>query len=250
MVYMGGKCRIARDIYNVICQHTQPEQAWVEPFGGGLNMIAAVPPTRRRIANDSNQWLVAMWQSLLQGWTPPETITLEQYKNIRDNKENYPACLVGWVGFVWSFRGKFFAGWCGNQKRKYHLEQSNSILRQLPFLVGVELFCGDYRDMIIPANSIVYCDPPYAGTTKYSEKLGDGFWDWCRELSKNGNKVFVSEYEAPDDFECVWKKEKTCSLGTIKGGVGIATVEKLVTRKENAIHAYNCGLLVPPVLKN
>ena len=39
----------------------------------------------------------------------------------------------------------------------------------------------------------------------------DTFWDWCRKMS-NDNYVFVSEYNAPDDFECIWSKGVTTSL--------------------------------------
>jgi DNA adenine methylase len=54
---------------------------------------------------------------------------------------------------------------------------------------------------------VIYCDPPYQGTTKYSSKTinYNEFWQWCRDLSGN-NIVLVSEYNAPDDFECVWSK--------------------------------------------
>ena len=64
-------------------------------------------------------------------------------------------------------------------------------------------------------NCIIYCDPPYQGTTKYKgvdDFDHDAFWNWCREQANNGHKVFVSEYNAPDDFKCVWQKEIVSSL--------------------------------------
>ena len=50
------------------------------------------------------------------------------------------------------------------------------------------------------------CDPPYRSTTGYKGTGRfdyDAFYDWCRKMSKN-NIVYVSEYDMPDDFECVW----------------------------------------------
>jgi len=38
------------------------------------------------------------------------------------------------------------------------------------------------------------------------------FWEWCREKSLEGHTVFISEYNAPDDFEAVWEKEIPSSL--------------------------------------
>ena len=50
--------------------------------------------------------------------------------------------------------------------------------------------------------------PPYQGTTKYDNRKFeyDVFWQWVRDVSKN-NCVFVSEYSAPKDFECIWQKK-------------------------------------------
>ena len=63
--------------------------------------------------------------------------------------------------------------------------------------------------MHVPQNSVIYCDPPYAETTDYkavdafdSEK----FFTWCREKHKEGHTVFISEYQAPNDFTLVFEK--------------------------------------------
>ena len=55
---------------------------------------------------------------------------------------------------------------------------------------------------------VIYCDPPYKDTTKYSTKgfPYEEFYDWCRVMSKN-NIVLISEYSMPNDFKCIWKKE-------------------------------------------
>jgi len=60
---------------------------------------------------------------------------------------------------------------------------------------------------------VIYLDPPYEGTTKYKNNDFDYdvFWDWVRDLSKD-NYVFISEYNAPPDFECIWSKKVTTSL--------------------------------------
>ena len=76
------------------------------------------------------------------------------------------------------------------------------------YLKDAEFVCMDYKDVIIPDNSVVYADPPYYNTTKY--KTGDfnheEFWEYMRYISKN-NAVFISEQTAPDDFIPIWEKE-------------------------------------------
>ena len=51
------------------------------------------------------------------------------------------------------------------------------------------------------------------------------FWQWCRNMASKGHIVFVSEYKAPDDFECVWEKEIVSSLTQDTGSK--KAVEKL-----------------------
>ena len=61
----------------------------------------------------------------------------------------------------------------------------------------LETSCRDYRDFAVPANSTVYADPPYKGTT-ISQYGGcfdyDAFEDWLAEVDF---PVFVSEYTCP-----------------------------------------------------
>jgi DNA adenine methylase len=54
------------------------------------------------------------------------------------------------------------------------------------------------------------------------------FWTWVRKTTLDGNKVFVSEYNAPDDFVCVWEKQAKSSLSA-NGVTGKSktSVEKL-----------------------
>ena len=73
---------------------------------------------------------------------------------------------------------------------------------------------------LICKNALIYCDPPYAGTTKYRFGSFDSnsFWQWCRDMSKKGNTVIVSEYNAPDDFNCIWSKETKTDIRTKANG--------------------------------
>ena len=64
---------------------------------------------------------------------------------------------------------------------------------------------------------VIYCDPPYRGTTKYKteEFPYDEYYDWCRKMAQN-NIVLCSEYWMPDDFECIWEKETKCLMYSSK----------------------------------
>lgn len=64
----------------------------------------------------------------------------------------------------------------------------------------------DYRDYQYEEGDVVYCDPPYSGTKGYDgrEFDNDTFWDWVRTRDY---PVYVSEYNAPADFTCIWQKK-------------------------------------------
>jgi hypothetical protein len=68
----------------------------------------------------------------------------------------------------------------------------------------------DYRNYEYREGDIVYCDPPYAGTEGYGCEFDhDAFWEWARTRTY---PVYVSEYQAPDDFIPVWEKKKRSLL--------------------------------------
>lgn len=217
MKYMGSKARFVKDILPIILKDRKPEQWFVEPFAGGMNSICEVKG--KRIANDVNYYLIQMWIKLvLLGWTPKK-ITKEIYNDVRTHKNVYPPYFVGWAGFNCSYSGKWFAGFAGEtitktgKIRDYQIEALNNVKKQIKKMKGVIFQNKQYYEMKLPRESVIYCDPPYKGTEKYAGSIDHNFfWDWVRYLGKQGHTVFVSEYEAPSDFDCVWQKEVKSSL--------------------------------------
>lgn len=230
MKYMGSKSRLAKHILPIILKD-RGDSFYVEPFAGGMNIIDKVDG--KRIANDVNIYLIDMWKALTDGWIPSE-YSREEYIHIRDNKNIYPNHLVGYAGFCLSYCGKWFGGYAGITStrdgiRDYQKEAKNNILKQVKQMKGVVFSNTDYWEMDIPSGSTVYCDPPYAGTTEYKDSGFNHslFWKWVREISED-SRVFVSEYNAPEDFKCVWQKEVASSLSANgSSGGNKKSIEKL-----------------------
>jgi len=204
MRYMGSKNRHAKHILPIVLKDRRPNQWYVEPFVGGFNMIQHV--TGPRIANDSHPYLIALFRALQSGWDPPEFVSKEQYQKIRAQPDCFPQELVGFVGFGCSYGGKWWGGYASDKKGTNYAAQSRrSCLKQAPKISGVDIQCGSYLELKIPRGSVVYCDPPYKGTTKYKSDFDhDVFWNWVRKISEKHN-VFVSEYTAPPDFGFLWE---------------------------------------------
>ena len=241
---MGSKNRIAKHILPIILKDRKPNQAYVEPMVGGANLIDKV--TGERIGGEFNVYIANMWIELEKGWEP-KTITKDEYKDIKDNKGDYPNFLVGWVGICCSYSGKWFGGYAGKVETKgghrdYQAEAFANVKKQLHGISGIKFVCSHYNYLDIPNESIIYCDPPYAETTGYSADFDHGaFWQWCRDKVKQNHQVFISEYSAPDDFICVWSQEVTSSLSANgKSGGSKKSVEKLFVH-ESQVNLTNKG---------
>lgn len=228
MKYMGSKNRIAKDILPIILQNRISDEQWyIEPFCGGCNLIDKV--AGNRIASDINKYLIATYDAIKSGWIPREDYTEEEYRHVMQNKDENPH-LTGYFGFALSYGGKWFGGWRRDSlgKRNYVKEAYNNMIKQSQKLKGIIFVSCSYAQILPPQNSIIYCDPPYKDTTKYNTDFDyDKFYNWCRAMKTLGHEIYVSEYQMPDDFKCVWQKEIASSLTKNTGGkVG---VEKLFT---------------------
>lgn len=237
---MGSKRRIVDDILPIMMGDMNTGTAFVDAFCGGCHVIEKVPKIYRRIANDKNNYLITMWSMLVNGVIEfPEVITKEKYSFYRtifknrgfgDNKITSDDAMIGWIGFMGSFNGRFYdGGYSGHcvGKRNYIQEQIRNTKSQIANLQGVEWNVGDYSEISLPPKSLIYCDIPYKNTKQYliSKNFDySRFYDWCRNMKSDGHVVYVSEYWMPDDFECVWQKSvKT----TMNQKTTISSIEKL-----------------------
>jgi DNA adenine methylase len=231
MKYMGSKGRHAREILPIILAGRKEGQTYVEPFVGGANIIDKV--TGARIGADTHKHLIGMWQAVAVDGFKPLRYCGEAFYRECSTMKGYAIgrAVLGYVGFAMSYGGKWFGGYRRDRtgKRDYADEAYRSALKQFPLLRDVDFRCCDYRELDLPAASLVYCDPPYADVTGYSTGDFDhaAFWQWCRDIHRAGHTVFVSEYSAPADFECVWSKKVHNTLVDDTGAK--SGVEKLFT---------------------
>ena len=216
MKYMGSKNRIAKDIIPIITKYQYYVRYYIEPFVGGANIIDKIPCNLKRIGYDLNPYLIALLKALQDdNWNYPKEYDNEYYKYVRDHKYEFDPAVVGFIGFN-CYGARFFEGFCRDSlgKRNYYKEYCNNLKKQRVNLKGIEFLCSDYKNIIFPDEPcIVYCDPPYSNTKKYkyNDINYDEFWEWCREISIH-NYVYVSSFEAPSDFKCIWEKERNISL--------------------------------------
>ena len=229
MKYQGNKTKIVREILPIMLKEYDG-WCFVDAFCGSCSIIQDVPPCYIRIANDKNKYLIAMWRSLTIGKCVfPTTINKDFYDKVRDcfhgKNSDYEDDLVGWVGYMASFNGRFFSGgYSGHnvlgktgKTRDYIKENINNITKQIEEhdFENICWFNEDYYNIPLLEHSLIYCDIPYKDTKQYEFSKDfdyERFYDWCREMKEKGHTVFVSEYQMPEDFKCVWQKEVTNAM--------------------------------------
>ena len=233
MRYFGGKQRISKQLSQYLNSQLKDSQPFVDLFCGSCNIISKIDTDRLRIANDKHKYLISMWKALQDGWQMPDNISEEEYKYIRDHKDENPA-LTGFVGFGLSYSGKWFGGYCrGGKDRNYCLNAKNSNNKILKNITDVKFYNLNYDEVPIPDGALVYCDIPYKNTTSYCKsEVGEfnheEFYDWVRRNSDKYD-IYVSEYKQniPDDFIIVWEQNSKKDIRN-KNNVREETVEVLI----------------------
>lgn len=87
---------------------------------------------------------------------------------------------------------------------------------------------GDYRNVEILPDSIIYCDPPYKSTYGYGIEFDhEAFYDWCE---KQTSLVLISEYSMPEDrFVCIAEFERKSTFSATNNS--LSRIEKVFVPK-------------------
>lgn len=219
IVYMGSKRRLSKHIIPILQKYIDAYdiKTYIEPFVGGANIIKNIK-CKKRVGYDINKYLTALL-SYARDNELPDYVTREEYHAVRLNKDKYPDWYVGFVGFCSTYMAIFFAGYAGmyydNGRLRDRVKETIRNIKNDDFS-GIEFHTADYKTLDFQ-NSLIYCDPPYKGTTKYStpDLNYEEFYDWCRKQSEK-NIVVVSEYQMPDDFEVIFEKQINNALKKVK----------------------------------
>lgn len=235
MKYMGSKRRIAKDLLNIMLQDIG-DRYFVDCFTGGGNLIQFAT-CKNKIASDINPYSIAFLKRIQKegcDWLPKNNkeFTEEDYKYMKAHKEEFDNAILGFVGYTLSFGSMWFHCWARNKKgRDYVTEAYNSACQQAEKIKDIKFVCCSYDELDIPENSVIYCDIPYRNSYKYEaikEKFDyEKFYKWCKDMTNKGHKVFISEYNMPSDFKCVWEKEHKVQIN--KDSNNIKSVERLYT---------------------
>lgn len=209
MQYLGGKYRIAKHVADVIQRYLPPGGRVWEPFCGGFNVTEELAKRGVYVlASDCNKALIALWQAVRAGWDPPKALTEAEYRAAKSLPVSDP--MHGFAGLC-SFGGKFWGGYARG-KCHYAKNVRDALLRQASLAGDVQRL--DFLAVEPgPTEAVIYCDPPYAGTTGYK---GTGRFDHARFVDRvvqwsMFTQVLVSEYDFPAGV-VVWERERAACM--------------------------------------
>ena len=239
-MYLGSKRAMAPRILPIILRNRGEKQCFVEPFCGGGNITQFVK--NPRVANDANEYVVALLNKMSRGkFSDYPMLSKDDYADMVKNPKNYEKAAVGFYGTQMTFSAMFLDSWY--EPNAERLRWGNeSCVKKAPLLRGVEWQRGDYRIMLFPPDSLIYCDPPYIGTrqgygvAKWSPDDHAAFFEWARFMATAGHDVFVSEESAPPDWIAVWRYDWLRTNSNVQSGsVGKLSTEKLFIHESAAL---------------
>lgn len=179
------------------------------------------------VSSDYNAALITLYRAVKAGWDPPKTLSRAEYQLAKSLPDADP--LKAFAGFGCSFGGKWFGGYASgyNGPLTYPELARRNVLRSVGKLEHI-LHLSFLDVSSTASNSLIYCDPPYANTTRYSatgEFNTNAFWLRVQQWEACGVPVYVSEYVCPLPHRIVWER---ASRGTLGLASGKKHTEKLV----------------------
>ena len=222
MKYLGGKYILGKRLAPYIKRYLKPHHTYVEPMVGGCGMLSHVLDIDNPIiANDIDDELITLWKEVQQGRMDfPSSLTREQYYDVKNNSTD--KALRAFVAYGCSFGGKKWGGYASNKREEnYAQEMYNSASNKEQAFRGKQLnfTSGSYLDMVLPDNCVIYCDPPYRGTTGMNKYKfdHDTFYDWVLKRASFGDTILISEYDCPIG-QMIFEYKKTQKVD-VKGTV-------------------------------
>jgi DNA adenine methylase len=230
MKYLGSKFLIGKQIADYIREDTQYKM-FFSPFCGALGVERhLVKDFEINILNDISTDLIMFLQDLHSNrFLYPLNVLEEDYNKLKSEPSSSLRCFVG---YFLSFGGKWFGGYAqkyqrGDKVRDFLKEAKDSSERLRNDLKDSDIiFDNKSYDEFSPYKMTIYCDPPYENTTGYGKFDHTLFWETMRKWSEN-NDVYISSYDAPEDFECVWETPKRVTVGHDKSKVKYERLFKL-----------------------
>ena len=247
MKYFGGKNRSGKRIATILNEIIEDKNIknYVELFVGSGGVFKHIS-CENKIINDKEPLIMEFHKHIASGGK----IELEYEDYYEDlepiynefKKGNYgvtPPGVVGYVAYQCSFGGMKFQTFAREKLEKgrktdYFKGGLSSLLKKQNYK-NTKILNLDFRDVQIPKNSLIYCDPPYKSTNGYSVEFDNVFFEnYINELSKD-NIVIISEYSKLENTDIYYSFEFTRGMRSGENKENVTVKELLLSHKNNRL---------------
>ena len=202
MRYLGGKSRLGGRIVGAILNDLGVKRLSLavdlcSGAGGVTHRLADVAD--KVVAVEAHPGLVALHKAVQNGWVPPEHVSEEEYK--ASFAVDWSDPLATFMGFGCAFGGDWRHGYAKDAKNANYARQSSNALRRDARANAEHVNADALTAAIDAAVEVVYCDPPYEGTSPYNAVAAAPAGSWWRrlaDLASPERACYLSEYaDAP-----------------------------------------------------
>ncbi len=184
----GAKTKLKKEIL----RNLPMKAVLVEPFVGGGSMFLAFLSSfseRRAIINDADEGIYDLWRIILEGTTTEFDRLIDKIRKVKPSVKKFYKLKESKTGFAalcvnrWAFSGNLTGGPIGGKKQRSSYDigcrfNKEEIIRNIKAIRSmckgrVKLYCGDFKELNIPENAVIYADPPYIekGNLLYRKKM-------------------------------------------------------------------------------
>jgi DNA adenine methylase len=235
--WCGGKSKLATKIISQFPSH----RCYVEPFCGGAAVFFKKQPSHCEVINDVNNELINLYRCIQHH---PDEIAKQSATMLHSRwlfdrlKSHHPNQLtdIQRAARFYALQRMAFGGKASNQSFGYARTakaglSSNRFKRDVSLLTdrlnGVFIESTEWLDCVERYDSkdtLVFCDPPYWGTTGYGVEFGfDNYQQMATVMKTMQGKMIVTVNDIPEMHECfagfaIEKMEICYSLGRPQSG--------------------------------
>lgn len=208
MTIQGSKNKYSKYIIPILqkCINENNIKVFVDCCVGGSNIIKNITALTR-IGIDKNSNLIALYHAMQKpDFVFPPFPSKEDWDKCKNGEID--GWYAGLVEFFTSYLARGFDGGYNKQERQYW-GRVHTMQKELQLIKDIVYIEDDFNYILSLNNCVIYSDPPYINTKKYSADKNfdyNRFWNTIREASLN-NYVFVSEQVAPEDFISIWSMD-------------------------------------------
>lgn len=238
--YFGGKTRIAPWVISLMSPHTR----YIEPFMGTCSVLLAKPAAKFEIVNDRDADLVTFFRVLRDRpdeleracrLTPYARDEFMLCRNPAEDLDELEQARRWWARVVQGFNnapGKWTNGWSISPRRGSPepisavglVERFEAVAERFRTVAIENCDAVDVITRFDDTDAVIYCDPPYLGSTRSGRERRNKNTDYLHDMTKDqdhrdlaevlGNvqgHVLLSGYESPlyDELYDGWWRAET-----------------------------------------